>query len=378
MRVLTVANHLGARGGLERTQLTNCRALADRGHRVDLVFQSAGDFEARWRDFVENAVCIPNTLPRRASPLRSTTGVVGAVRAAVRLRPDVLYVYRYWDLPYAAAVGALSRAPVVFHLCLPPPNSMPAWLRWSLGRVHTTLSVSQDTARRWYPLGLDPAHTQVVTTGIDTDEFAPADEAARVTARQALGLGDGDHLVLYAGRIGREKGVDILVEAFRRAAEGMPSLRLAVVGGPSIGADPADSATYAAELRQGAGDSPVQWFDARPDVRPLFAAADLSVVPSLWPEPLSRAVMEPLACGVPVLASDVGGSAELLVGPLAEFLVPPGDVGALAAAIRTTAPWRARRPTLGAECRAFALEHLSLAREVDLIEAALLHAARID
>jgi glycosyltransferase involved in cell wall biosynthesis len=110
-------------------------------------------------------------------------------------------------------------------------------------------------------------------------------------------------------------------------------------------------------------------------VRPLFAAADLAVVPSLWPEPLSRAVMEPLACGIPVLASDVGGSAELLTGPLAEFLLPPGDVAALAVAIASTSTWRSRRPALGSECRVFAEAHLSLAREVDMIEAALAEAA---
>jgi glycosyltransferase involved in cell wall biosynthesis len=376
MRVLTVANHLGSRGGLERTQLTNCRALADRGHRIDVVYVSAGDFEERWRAFVDRAVCIPGTLPRRAAPLRSVAGVTSAIRAAVRLRPDALYVYRYWDLPYAAAVGALVRAPVIFHLCLPPPNALPPWLRFSLRRVHTTLSVSEDTARRWGSSGLDPTRVRIALTGIDTGEFVPADDDTRAAARRELGIGDTEPLVLYAGRIGREKGVEVLVEAFRRLVEDGHALRLAVVGGPSIGADPADSERYAAELRQLAGGAPVQWFEARADVRPLFAAADLAVVPSLWPEPLSRAVMEPLACGIPVLASDVGGSAELLTGPLAEFLVPPGDAGALAAAIGPTAQWRVRRPQLGNQCRTFAESHLSLAREVDTIEAAFTEAVR--
>ena len=374
MRVLTVANHLGARGGLERTQLTNCRALAQRGHRVDLVYASAGDFEPQWRAFVASATRIPGTLPRRADPIRSLARLVGSIGTAVRLRPDALYVYRYWDLPYAAVVGALARAPVVFHLCLPPPAAVPSWLAWSLRRVHTTLSVSKDTAMRWQGSGLDPSRTRIVPTGIDMEEFAPASIEERSAARRELGLDESAVVLLYAGRLGREKGVDVLVRAYRALAADLPALRLAVVGGPSVGADPDDSARYAAELREAADEFPVLWLGTRTDVRPVFAAADLAVVPSLWPEPLSRAVMEPLACGIPVLASDVGGSAEILTGPLADLLVLPGDADALATAIRGVVNWRTQRPDLGDACRAFATTHLSLRREMDAVEAALVAA----
>ncbi len=134
MRILTVANHLGARGGLERTQLTNCRALAARGHRLDLVYVSAGDFAEEWDAFTRTMV--------RRSPGRSP--VAGAPRLGGgrgRRRcgpggacgPTSLYVYRYWDIPYAVTVGVLAGAPVVFHLCLPPPVAVPRWLRPFLG-----------------------------------------------------------------------------------------------------------------------------------------------------------------------------------------------------------------------------------------------------
>src|ERR1700722_16097671 len=94
VRILTVANHLGARGGLERTQLTNCRALAARGHGVDLVYVSAGDFAEEWEAFARTMVPTTGTLPRRSRPLATMAGVAGALRAGHRLRPDVLYVYR--------------------------------------------------------------------------------------------------------------------------------------------------------------------------------------------------------------------------------------------------------------------------------------------
>jgi len=375
VRILTVANHLGARGGLERTQLTNCRALAARGHRVDLVYVSAGDFTDEWRRFTGTMVQTGGTLPRRRHPLSSTTGVLGAVLAGRRLRPDAVYVYRYWDLPYAVAVGRLAGAPVVFHLCLPPPRVVPRWLRPSLGRVDRTLSVSRDTATRWDGTGLRAQRMSVVLTGIDLDRFAPAPADERSATRRELGVADDAFVVLYAGRIGREKGVDVLVRAFAAVAGAEAGSHLVVVGSPSLGADPADSARYEAELRDLAGGLSVSWLAARHDVRPLIQAADVAVVPSLWPEPLSRSVMEPLACGVPVVATRVGGNPEILTGWLAPNLVEPGDAADLAQRVLSLGRWRRHDPGLGARCRREAEARLSLGTEVDAIEAALGEAA---
>jgi len=371
VRILTVANHLGARGGLERTQLTNCRALAARGHRVDLVYVSAGDFAEEWERFCGSMVRTSGTLPRRRHPLSSALGVVSALRAARRLRPDVMYVYRYWDLPYAALVRALTGAPVVFHLCLPPPRAVPAWLGAALRRVDSVLSVSADTVSHWVGTGLDTEGAIVVLTGIDLAHYLPADADARAGTRRQLGIDEDAFVVLYAGRIGREKGVDVLVRAFTQVAASHPGAHLVVVGSPSLGADPADSERYQGELRALAGTSSVSWLAARRDVLALIQAADVAVVPSLWPEPLSRSVMEPLACAVPVIATRVGGNPEILTGWLADFLVEPHDAEALAARVASLGDWRRRQPDLGARCRSEAERRLSLDREVVEIEDAL-------
>ena len=376
MRILTVANHLGARGGLERTQLTNCRALAARGHRVDLVYVSAGDFAAEWAQFTGTMVRTGGTLPRRRHPLASTAAVVAGVRAGRRLRPDAVYVYRYWDIPYAVAVGALARVPVVFHLCLPPPRRVPAWLRPWLGRVTRTLSVSKDTATRWSGTGLHGEGITVVLTGVDLGKYVPASADARAATRRALGIAEDAFMVLYAGRIGREKGVDVLVRAFRELCALRPDAHLVVVGSPSLGADPADSATYEGELRALGADLPVSWMAAQRDVVALIQAADVAVVPSLWPEPLSRSVMEPIACGVPVVATRVGGNPEILTGWLSDYLVEPSDVAGLTARLATLHRWRSSAPDLGDRCRREAEARLSLDTEVDAIEAALTDVAR--
>ncbi len=368
VRVLTVANHVGSRGGLERTQLTICSALADRGHHIDLLYVSEGDFAEHWRRFAHVMVPISGSLPRRARALSSSRAVLHALRVGLRLSPDVIYVFRYWDVPYAVALSLLSGAPVVFHLCLPPPRRLPLWLRASLRRVTRVLSVSRDTATRWEGSGLPAGRTEVVLTGIDLDHYLPAGADARQSARHDLGLESDSFLVLYAGRIDREKGVDVLVRAFGALAAQHPHSRLVVVGSASLGADPQDSERYAAELRTLADGSPVSWMAGRRDIVSVIQAADVAVAPSLWPEPLSRSVMEPLACGVPVVASRVGGNPEMLTDWLAQFLFEPGDDTGLTERLASLHGWRQDRPELGERCRREAEDRFSLDAEIDAIE----------
>jgi glycosyltransferase involved in cell wall biosynthesis len=374
VRILAVANHLGSRGGLERTQLANCKGLAARGHTLDIVFQSAGDFFDEWRSFTRSMLKVSGTLPRRASPLASSFGVARAVLSGATRRPEVVYVYRYWDLPFATAVARLSGAKVVYHLCLPPPKRVPRYLRAALASVDWTVSVSQDTASRWSGTGLRTSTLSVVLTAVDLDRYRPADASQRSATRRALGLEDDEFFVLYAGRIDREKGVDVLVDAFGRAAAALGRCHLLVVGSASLGADPEDSRRFADELGALAEGLPVTFHPGRSDVVDLVQGADVSVVPSLWPEPLPRSVMEPLACGTPVIASRVGGIPEVLEGWLSEFLVEPGDVNGLAERLVSLRPWRDRDPGLALRLRAAAEARLSLDQEAQAVEEAMLFA----
>ena len=172
VRILTVANHLGARGGLERTQMTNCRALAATGHRVDLVYVSAGDFAAEWAAFTGTMVQTGGDPPPPPPPAVLGPGRRRGGAGGRRLRPDVVYVYRYWDIPYAVAVGALVGAPVVFHLCLPPPKAVPTWLRRLSAARAPAPCRCLGTPRRVGPgPGSTPTRISVVLTGIDLEHY---------------------------------------------------------------------------------------------------------------------------------------------------------------------------------------------------------------
>lgn len=373
MRILTVANYVDAAGGLERTQLTNCRGLAGRGHALDLVYVHDGAFTEQWSEFASTMTRVSTTLPRRASPFRSTAVVTSAVRGARHLKPEIVYVYRYWDLPFAVAVATASRASVVYHLCLPPPERVPSWFRSVLTRVDRTISVSRHTLDLWRDSGLRTDDAVIARTSVDLDAFRPAGLGQRATSRRALGIGENDFVIFFAGRLSPDKGIEVLLTAFRELVDHSDGCcRLVIVGSPSV-PDDADNARRYSELLHRLGDGlAVTWLPRRLDVVPLLHAADVAVVPSVWPEPLARSILEALACGIPVVASSVGGSPELFTGWLSEFLVPPGDAHALADRLASIRDRRKRGEEIGKRCRSFAEEHLAPDDEFDVIEATML------
>lgn len=376
VRILAIANYLGSRGGLERTQLTMCRELAARGHKVDLLYVTADNFADDWRAFVDSMTRIGGSLPRSERPLASSVEVIDAIKSARRLTPDVIYVFRYLDVPLAVAVGRLARVPVVLHLCLPQPNLLPLVVRRSLAHLTMTLAVSFDTAHNWKGTRIPAESMNVVHTGIDMEHYVPAPVEQRRATRRELGIGTDDFVALYAGRISPEKGLDVLLAACRDVAESRSDFRLIVVGGPSLGIEPAETERYMTNLRGLSGSLDVKWLETRHDVLPLIQTADVALAPSLWPEPFSRSVIEPLACGVPVIASRVGGNPEILIGWLDDCLVPPGDVDALATCVRSLLGWRENQPELAERCRSSVVARLSLDREVDTVEACLASVAR--
>ena len=368
---MTVANHLGSRGGLERTQLTNCRELAARGHSVCLVYVSDGDFTLSWQAFTEEMVKIRGTLPGRRAPVSSSLALLSALKTGISLAPEVTYVYRYWDLPYAAVLRLISGTPIVYHVCLPPPSRLPGWLRAAIRRVDSTVAVSRDTATRWSSIGLRPEDTTIALTAVDLDYYKPATPDVVAATRRELGLQPDEFVVIYAGRIDRTKGVDVLVSAFRRLVEKEEECHLLVVGSASLGSDPADSELYSRELTESTHGLPVSWLGGRSDVLRILQSADVAVVPSLLPDSLPRSVLEPLACGVPVVASRTGGTPEVLTGWLSSHLFEPGDEAGLTARLLQLRHWRQRDSGLGERCRRVAEERLSLDSELDMVEGAM-------
>jgi len=233
-----VANHTGSVGGLERSQLEICTGLAARGHHVSLLYMKEGDLLPLWRDGGVDVRPIKATLPLRASPLGSGAGLVTALFSGMRARPDAIYVHRYWDVPFGAALGALSRSPLVAHLHLPPPDNFPQWLRTPMAKVDCAIAVSDDTSRLWRIAGVDEDRLVVVANGVDSSWYRPATRDERAGTRRELGVAEGAFVVGYVGRIDVSKGVDILLDAYELLRAADVAIELVMAGGPGGSGDP--------------------------------------------------------------------------------------------------------------------------------------------
>jgi glycosyltransferase involved in cell wall biosynthesis len=188
----------------------------------------------------------------------------------------------------------------------------------------------------------------LVYNGIDVDEMSAARQE-RQDARRELGLGPDDRAVISVGRLSREKDYATLL----RALAALPGPRLFLVGhGPARG----ELEALAAELGLG---QRVAFLGERNDVPRLLAACDLFALSSLT-EGISMALLEAMAGGLPVAATAVGGTPELVIPGETGLLAPPGDPAALAQAMGALLGDVERAKALGAAGATRVAERFSL------------------
>ncbi len=155
-------------------------------------------------------------------------------------------------------------------------------------------------------LSVPPDKVRVVPNGIDAGRMAcpdSADDLALFRRRWAL---DSERIILFVGRLVREKGVEVLIDAMPRVVAACPEARAIVVGG--------GGSEGLAQRAKGAGVGEKMVFAGflpDEDLARLYRVADVAVFPSLY-EPFGIVVLEALAAGVPVVTSDIGGFREIV------------------------------------------------------------------
>jgi glycogen(starch) synthase len=165
----------------------------------------------------------------------------------------------------------------------------------------------------------------VIPNGIDASRWTAARRAtASVRARLA---GDGP-LLVFAGRLTHEKGVQTLLHAVRPLRESFPGLRLAVAG---TGLHEQTLRTLTRQLRI-ARSVEFLGFVPETELPALLGAADAAVVPSLY-EPFGIVALEAACAGAPLVVAEAGGLRDLAAAGVALASFPPGDVAALCDAV---------------------------------------------
>jgi glycogen(starch) synthase len=348
-------------GGLGRHVEALARELAQQGHDMCVVTRgSEPDGRTEMRDGVRvvRAAADPIAIDFTTESLLAWSQAAehALLRAALpllgRWQPDVVHAHDWLVAQSAVTIAQSTGAPLVATLhateagrhqgWLPSPlnlaiHSVERWLAHRAAAVITCSTAMHDEVTG--TLEVDGARVQVLPNGIDAARWA-ATSRAKAAARSAL-VTDGP-LLVYAGRLVHEKGVQTLLRAVRPLRDAHPGLRLAVAGtGP-----------YEAELRVLARRLRIAraveflGFVAETRLPALLGAADAVVVPSLY-EPFGIVALEAACAGAPLIVAETGGLCDVAADGVAIASFPAGDVDALADAVGKVLvdPASARRAT---------------------------------
>ena len=310
-----------APGGVQTHVRQLAARLRDDGHEVLVV---APAFASPAEPYVRG-VGRPIRIPYNESvaPVAPTPGARGRVRAALRVfRPDVVHAHeplvpgvgmfavRATDRPAVGTFHAFAERSLLFSAA--GPMLRPLWRR-----LDARIAVSEAAAafvRKRFP---DEGGVRVIPNGVEVDLFASAEPAPLPEGRR----------VLFVNRLDRRKGFPVMVEAFRRLVAERPDALLVVAGD---GRDRGAVGDLGPEVR---GRVVMLGDISHADLPPYHAACEVFCAPATGRESFGIVLVEAMAAGLPVVATDIPGYREVARDGVEAILVPPRDPGAVAAAL---------------------------------------------
>jgi glycosyltransferase involved in cell wall biosynthesis len=321
-------------GGIQRHTLRLGQELVDRGasvHVVTRIQPGATSFERM------GAVRVHRVgIAAARGAVGSAAFIAEALRAVVELalggHVQVLHAHQLLSPTTVGLLAApLTRLPLIVN----PHANGPLGdvgvlsatavgrvrLRAVIERADAFVAVSSRIREELLEAGAPPQAVWDIPNGVDTDRFSPAAAGEKLMIRRALGLADGQ-LALFAGRLAPEKGVDVLVRAWPQLVARVPGASLCLVGSGS------EEQRLREMVRALRVELSVKFAGGVTDVAPYTRAADLAVLPSRT-EGMPVALLEAMSCAVPVVATRVGGSAEVLEHGAMGTLVAPENPSAL-------------------------------------------------
>jgi len=345
--VLFLIDQLCGIGGAERTLLNIVRFLPkDRFRCTVVTFQA----DLSWRE-LENFPC-----PWTVLPLRRTHNW-NAFQVALRLRrlirgQQVQIVHTFFESSdlFGGLVAKLSGVRLLVSSRRDMGilrNSKHQLAYRLLSPLYDLVLTVSDEVRTFCIShdGLEPEKVSTVYNAIDLEKVTKATNSP--VLRGSLGLGGAPHLVTTVGHVRRVKGLDILIRAAKRVCEEFPSAVFLVIGGvlepPHL--------QELQELIESLGlKENVRFLGPREDVLSLLKMSDVYCNASRS-EGFSNAILEAMACGLPCVATRVGGNPEAVEDGRSGFLVASADPDTLADGIRTLLRQPQRAKEMGREGR---------------------------
>lgn len=314
MNILQIVPELKS-GGVERGTVDFARYLVAQGHR-SVIASNGGPLVT---NLLESGVVhyeLPVHKKSLLSVLRSAREIAGIIR-----KENIDLVHARSRVPAWIAFLACRRERVpLVTTChgVYGTHPMSRVMGWGKLVIAISHAVSMHMKERF---GVPYQRLRLIHRGVNLDEFT----LRGVPARSVLG-----QTIAIVGRITPIKGHAVLFKAMARVSRMFPQARLIVIG-------EASKSRYQDELgmlaeRLGIREK-IEFLGTRYDVAELLKKADLLVAPAVGEEAFGRVIIEAGACGIPVIASRIGGIVDILEDGVDGILVPAGDVVRLAEAI---------------------------------------------
>ncbi len=309
--------------GAERVQDLLALRLPDYGYEVGFVCLKQGMFPS----------CRVSTVPLFEMPMKSKFDLAPAWEIARIIKRDG-YALLHTHSPRAAMVGRLAAwlagVPMVHHIHSPAARDTEnAWgnrinsvmERLSLTGIAQLIAVSQSLDRYLRKQGWSPQRITTVANGVPIAGTLPYRHRPAPGSEWVIGC-----VALFRPR----KGIEVLIEALAGLRQAGRLVRLRAVG-PFVTTE-YESTVKTLAARLGV-DWAIDWIDFTQDVNAEFAKMDVFVLPSLFGEGMPMVILEAMASGVPVVASDVEGISEVLDHGRTGLVVPAGEVESLIGAL---------------------------------------------
>jgi len=342
IRVLEITNGFaveGPLGGIERFVIELAQAM-DKDRVTPIVcglWDWGTPFEDKWRGRL-HAQGIETVIAARKdddAPYRNYVDVIRGIRAGVKTPVDIIHSHS----EFGDVAAALLRRPLGAKAIVRTVHNEREWSKRPLRRLLLStslypfvfdreLGVSQQVVEN---LDRRPAarligrKAQVLYNAIDLQRFErqPMDRTAK---RAELHIAPDAPVIGSIGRLSRQKGYRVLLEAVPMVLARQPNALFLIIGDGELA-----SALRGQAQRLGV-DRSVRFMGPRSDIEELLAVMDIFVSSSLW-EGLPTVILEAMAANTPVVATRVSGNVELVRPDETGFLVPPDDPEALAAAM---------------------------------------------
>jgi glycosyltransferase involved in cell wall biosynthesis/Ser/Thr protein kinase RdoA (MazF antagonist) len=335
-------------GGAQATTRTLARYLPRAGFRVVVASFRDGPL----RDEIEELGVPVELLPQRrhrvaalpwflADMARLRHALSGAMQ---RHGADVVQIQTLGTLAFLVATLRFgSRAQVWWRIAnvsflVRPSSEANRWrvavrraahrwsYRWGARLVTGIVAVSDEVAQAFRgDVRYRGDKLVVVLNGVDLERYPAACDRDEV--RAALGIAPSQHLMTMVGTFKEQKGHRHLVDAAMSVTAAFPELRIVLVGAGDL------ERSIRAKVEEAGLSERVRLLGSRRDVPEILASSDSFVLPSLW-EGFSVALLEAMATGLPIIATAVSGTNQVMVDGRTGWLVPPGDEAGLAAAMK--------------------------------------------